>query len=79
MYANVAGVFQELISVPGANITLEWYAHRAILPLLVFEVYVQRTDASTYPLNISLDVRQSGASCDLDISDVSSWSNSNIR
>lgn len=80
MDINFAGVFQEVIFVPGANITLEWYAHRVFLPLLVFEVRVQRTDLTSCPLRIDLDVRQWGTSRDLDFSYVSAWShNSNIR
>jgi len=76
--SNCPGVFQELIFVPGANITLEWYAHRVLLPLLVFEVSVQRTDASPSPLHISLNVQQWGSSRDLDFLHESTWSD-NIR
>ena len=76
---DFAGVYQELIFVNGANVTLEWYAHRTILPLLVFQVSIQRTHATSYPLHINLDVRQWGASHDLDFSHESSWIYSNIR
>ena len=81
LHVNFAGVFQEVIFVSGANITLEWYTHRVFLPLLVFEVSVQRTRATSYPLHISLNVRQWAASRDLDFSYVSlsAWSRNNIR
>jgi len=65
--------------VPGANITLEWYTHRVFLPLLVFEVSVQRTNAASYPLHIYLNVQQWGSSRDLDFSDVQTWNQNNIR
>jgi len=74
-----AGVFQELIFVNGAHITLEWYAHRTVLPLLVFEVSIHRTDTTSYPLHINLDVRQWGTSRDLDFLYQSSWSHNNRR
>ena len=64
--------------MPGANITLEWYAHRVYLPLLVFEVSVQKTNATSFPLHINLDVQQWGASRDLVFSCMSTWSH-NIR
>lgn len=76
---NFAGVYQELIFSPGANITLEWYAHRTILPLLVFEVSVCRTVPSASPLHINLDVRQWAASPDLNFLNISSRSRNNIR
>lgn len=80
MYINdFAGVYQELIFVSSAKVTLEWYAHRAVLPLLVFEVYILRTDTSSDPLHINLDVRQWGASLDLDFSHESSWNHNNRR
>jgi len=76
---NFAGVYQELIFVPGANITLEWYAHRVLLPLLVFEVSVQKTSVASYTLHINLAVNQWHASRDLDFSYASTWSHNNIR
>jgi len=80
VFINFAGVFQELIFVQGANVTLEWYAHRVLLPLLVLEVSVQRTDDTPHPLQISLNVSQWGTSRDLSFSSVSALShNNNIR
>jgi len=76
---NFVGVFQELIFVPGAIITLEWYAHRVFLPLLVFEVSVQKVSTTSYPLHIYVDVQQWGTSRDLDFSHASSWNHNNIR
>ena len=76
---NFAGVYQELIFVHGANITLEWYAHRVLLPLLVFEVSVQKTSVTSYPLHINLAVNQWRTSRDLDFSYASTWSHNNIR
>jgi len=79
LYIGVAGVYQELIFVHGSNVNLEWYAHRTILPLLVFELSIQRTDAASYPLHINLDVRQWGASRDLDFLYESSGNHNNRR
>jgi len=61
-----SGIFREIIDVDDCKVILEWYAHRTILPLMVFEIEVLRSfKSSDSPLRIELNVSRLNQSPDI--------------